>query len=103
MKKALLFTAILLSTISFAQRVIPSGGTYGQVLKVASDNRNLKWSNMIDSLKNLSDVSIPTPYNDQFLRYDSITQKWIASTFSGGSFPINLGAYNPGQFQFDTT
>lgn len=92
MKKTFILTLFILTQcIGVAQRTIPSGGIYGQVLKIASDNRNLKWSNMIDSLKNLSDVFIPTPYNKQYLGYDSIVHKWKAITLpsSGGS------AFNP--------
>lgn len=76
MKKLFFILFMLTTAMVFSQRVIPAGGTYGQVLKVGSDNRNLKWSNMIDSLKNLNDVSIVSIHNNQIIQYDSISHKW---------------------------
>lgn len=96
MKKiALIFTLIFLSKFLIAQRTIPAGGTYGQVLKVASDNRNLKWSNMIDSLKNLSDVLITSVHNGNVLTYDSIAHKWENKPSTGGASINPTSSYIP--------
>ena len=62
-----------------------SDGTSGQVLTTDGAG-NLSWSSAggVTSLAGLDDVTITTPSDNQFLRYDTASSKWINETVSLG-------------------
>ena len=65
---------------------VPTGGTTGQVMTKASDtDYDTEWttpSGGASTLAELTDTNISNPSNNQFLRYNRSTGKWVNSTFS---------------------
>lgn len=65
---------------------VPTGGTTGQVMTKSSDtDYDTEWttpSGGASTLAELTDTNISNPSNNQFLRYNRSTGKWVNSTYS---------------------